>query len=82
MEELDGALAIMSTAEKIYELVKTMPETQISEVLDFAEFLKQKAFVKVEEQKLTEDRAVPPQLVSLPTLSGYIPQGWKEAIYE
>jgi Protein of unknown function (DUF2281) len=60
----------MSNAEKIYELVKTMPETQISEVLDFAEFLQQKASAKAEENKLTEDRSVPSQLVSLPTLVG------------
>jgi Protein of unknown function (DUF2281) len=53
----------MSNAEKIYELVKTMPETQISEVLDFAEFLKQKASAKAEEYQLTEDKSVPPQLV-------------------
>jgi Protein of unknown function (DUF2281) len=67
----------MSNAEKIYELVKTMPEAQISEVLDFAEFLKQKASAKAEEHKLTEDKSVPSQLVSLPTFSGHIPQGSK-----
>ena len=70
----------MSNAEKIYELVKTMPEAQISEVLDFAEFLKQKASAKPEEHKLTEDRSVPSQLVSLSTFSGHIPQGRKEHI--
>jgi hypothetical protein len=53
----------MSNAEKIYELVKTMPETQISEVLDFAEFLQQKTSAKAEEYQLTEDKSVPPQLV-------------------
>ncbi len=33
----------MNTAEKVYELVKAMPEAQANEVLHFAEFLKQKA---------------------------------------
>ena len=70
----------MNTAEKIYELVKTMPEAQISEVLDFAEFLNQKASAKPEGRKLAEDRFVPSQLVSLPNFSGHIPQGSKEAI--
>jgi hypothetical protein len=32
----------MSTAEKIYELVKAMPEAQAGEVLDFVEFLQHK----------------------------------------
>lgn len=38
----------MSTAEQIYELVKTLSEEQASEVLYFAEFLKQKAQFKSE----------------------------------
>jgi Protein of unknown function (DUF2281) len=59
----------MSNAEKIYELIKTMPEAQISEVLDFAESLQQKTSAKAEERKLTEDRSMP-QLVSPPTLVG------------
>jgi Protein of unknown function (DUF2281) len=33
----------MNAAEKIYELVKTLPEKQAVEVLNFVEFLKQKA---------------------------------------
>jgi Protein of unknown function (DUF2281) len=33
----------METPEKIYELVKTMPADQASEVLDFVKFLNQKA---------------------------------------
>ncbi len=33
----------MNAAEKIYELVKTLPENQAAEVLNFVEFLKQKA---------------------------------------
>ncbi len=33
----------MSIADRIYEAVKTMPEQQAAEVLDFAEFLQAKA---------------------------------------
>lgn len=32
----------MGTPERIYNLVRTMPEDQASEVLDFIEFLRQK----------------------------------------
>jgi hypothetical protein len=32
----------MTTAEKIYKAVKELPEPMLHEVLDFAEFLKQK----------------------------------------
>lgn len=32
----------MGTPEKIYELVKALPEDQAAEILDFAEFLLQK----------------------------------------
>lgn len=32
-----------TTAERIFELVQTMPEREAAEVLDFAEFLRQKA---------------------------------------
>ncbi len=31
----------MSSAEKIYELVKVMPEEEVSKVLDFIKFLQQ-----------------------------------------
>jgi hypothetical protein len=33
----------MGTPEKIYELVRALPEKQAAEVLDFVEFLSQKA---------------------------------------
>jgi hypothetical protein len=36
-----------------------MSEAQISQVLDFAEFLKQKGSAKAEDHKLTEDRSTP-----------------------
>lgn len=65
----------MSTAEKIYELVKGMPEEQVGEVLNFVESLQHKSQQAV---------ATPsePQLLPLPVLEGFMPQGWKDAIYE
>lgn len=38
----------MSSAEKIYELVKAMPADQVNEVLNVVEFLRQKAQFKSE----------------------------------
>ncbi|MEG4837295.1 DUF2281 domain-containing protein [Microcoleus sp. B9-D4] len=32
----------MTAAEKLYQLIQTLPESQINEVLNFAEFLHQK----------------------------------------
>lgn len=32
----------MTAAEKLYQLIETLPESQINEVLHFAEFLQQK----------------------------------------
>ncbi|HSM82810.1 MAG TPA: hypothetical protein VLS96_14060 [Nodosilinea sp.] len=37
----------MSTADAIYELVKTLPETEASLVLEFVEFVRQRAQSKV-----------------------------------
>lgn len=36
----------MGTPERIYELVKAMPAEQVTEVLDFVEFLQQKSRFK------------------------------------
>jgi hypothetical protein len=47
----------MTAAEKLYQLIQTLPENQINEVLNFAEFIHQK--------KLT-----PPQAIPLGTLTG------------
>jgi len=44
----------MNAAEKIYELVKTLPEKQADEVLNFVEFLKQKA-----HQEATAQSTIP-----------------------
>lgn len=64
----------MSTAERIYELVKALPEAQASEVLDFVEFLQ----YKFQQAAVSSE----PQLLPSPVLKGYLPQGWKDAIYE
>ncbi|MBD2428822.1 DUF2281 domain-containing protein [Phormidium sp. FACHB-1136] len=40
----------MSTAESIYELVKTLPEEEASLVLEFVEFVRQRAQSKIKRQ--------------------------------
>lgn len=64
----------MTTAKRIYELVKALPEAQASEVLDFVKFLQHKS----QQASVSSE----PQLLPLPVLEGYLPQGWKDAIYE
>ncbi len=64
----------MSPVERIYELVKALPEAQANEVLDFVELLQHKSQQAAVSSKL--------QLLPLPVLKGYVPQGWKDAIYE
>jgi Protein of unknown function (DUF2281) len=43
----------MTAADKLYQLIQTLPENQINEVLHFAEFLHQK-------QLTTPQQAIPP----------------------
>lgn len=43
----------MTTAEKLYQVIQTLPEHQINELLNFAEFLHQK-------YSLTPHQAIPP----------------------
>lgn len=78
----------MTAAEQVYELLKAMPPHQVGEVLDFAKFLKQKAASHsgVETTHTSDDsgllaETVEPDLKPLITLPGYIPDGWKDAIY-
>jgi len=47
----------MTAAEKLYQLIQTLPESQIDEILNFAEFLHQK-------------QLSPPQAISPGTLTG------------
>lgn len=42
----------MTTAEKLYQIIQVLPDSQINEVLNFAEFLHQK--------QLTTPQAIPP----------------------
>ena len=69
----------MPPAEKIYELVKDMPPNQISEMLNFAEFLKRKSEHKKESQpQYSVEVELKPRILS----DGYVPEGWKDAVYE
>jgi hypothetical protein len=52
----------MGTPERIYELVKALPEDQAVEVLDFVEFLRQKA--------QPQARITPPTAIPKGTLTG------------
>lgn len=69
----------MTSAERVYELVKDMPPNQISEILNFAEFIKQKSTSKNSEASTTNSKE--PQLQPLMVSKGYVPDGWKDAIY-
>jgi len=40
----------MTAAEKLYQLIQTLPEDQINEVLHFAEFLHQKQLLSPQPQ--------------------------------
>jgi hypothetical protein len=44
----------MTAAEKLYQLLQTLPESQINEILHFAEFLQQK------QKQLSPPPAIPP----------------------
>ncbi|WP_199247981.1 DUF2281 domain-containing protein [[Phormidium] sp. ETS-05] len=39
----------MTAAEKLYQLLQTLPESQINEVLHFAEFLQQKQLISPQQ---------------------------------
>lgn len=54
----------MKTPEKVYELVKELPENQAMEVLNFAEFLKHKIQLQAQKNSQTE---IGSQLDALPT---------------
>ncbi|MBD1874849.1 DUF2281 domain-containing protein [Nodosilinea sp. FACHB-131] len=55
----------MSTAESIYELVKTLPEEEAGMVLEFVEFVRQRAQSKA--KGLTASNFIGFQAVSLNT---------------
>jgi hypothetical protein len=64
----------MTIEERIVDTLRALTPEQQAEVLDFAEFLR---------LRLRPVRDVPAAgLMALPTLSGRVPSGWKDAIYE
>ncbi|WP_299402095.1 DUF2281 domain-containing protein [Acaryochloris sp. IP29b_bin.148] len=44
----------MTAAEKLYELIQALPESQVNEVLNFAEFLHQK------QRNISHSQTIPP----------------------
>jgi hypothetical protein len=42
----------MTAAEKLYQLIQTLPESQINEVLNFAEFLHQRQITPPQTQAI------------------------------
>ncbi|HEX9867773.1 MAG TPA: DUF2281 domain-containing protein [Candidatus Tectomicrobia bacterium] len=62
----------MTVEEQLLETLHTLPPAQQAEVLDFAEFLR---------LRLNPAPQLPAvELKPLPTLEGWIPPGWKDAI--
>lgn len=55
----------MSIAEKIYETVKSMPEQQAAEVLDFAEYVKSRHPAPVKPTSAEEQAALCAELQAL-----------------
>lgn len=47
----------MTAAEKLYQLIQTLPENQINEVLNFAEFLRQKQLTTPQSNTIPRDIA-------------------------
>jgi hypothetical protein len=64
----------MTMAEQILEILHELAPEQQAEVLDFAVFLHSRARAAQESTSVEH----PP----LPVLSGQMPPGWKDAIYE
>lgn len=54
----------MKVADRIYELVKTLPEEQASEVLTFIESLRQKTDVQLGQSTTLKDVTQPGRLLS------------------
>ena len=64
----------MTVEEQLLETLHALPPAQQAEVLHFAEFLRLR--LKPAPQVLAAD------LKPLPTLDGWVPPGWKDAIYD
>jgi hypothetical protein len=64
----------MTLEQQLLETLHTLPPAQQAEVVDFAAFLK---------HRLNEARAPTGEgLEPLPLLTGRMPSGWKDAIYD
>ncbi len=64
----------MTVAEQLLAILHALPPEQQAEVLDFAEFLRLR--LKPAPQPPAAD------LKPLPILDGWVPPGWKDAIYD
>lgn len=69
----------MGIPEKIYELVKTLPENQAVEILDFAEFLLQKRSRQSSTEVAT---ATEPQLLDFRQAAGLGQEVWQSVNVE
>ena len=54
----------MEAPEKIYELVKAMPEDEVSKVLTFVESLQQKTKRRLEQSNIPKDTTQPGRFLS------------------
>ncbi len=64
--------------KKLYEMMKQV----VLEVMeDKLEKLKLELISYIQQDKVTTTKPSPP-LKPLPTLEGFVPEGWKDAIYE
>jgi hypothetical protein len=60
--------------DQVLSVLRVLPPVQQREVLDFAEFLQQ-------HRQPTEPGPTA-TLLPLPVLEGWVPTGWKEAVYD
>jgi hypothetical protein len=60
----------MNAADKLYELVKALPEDQVAELLDFAEFLLQKRSRQASSEAVSDTES--PQKRPLSTYAGIL----------
>jgi hypothetical protein len=64
----------MTIEEQVLIVLRSLPAEKQREVLDFAEFLRDR------EPTFAAEPAE--ELLPLPILEGYVPEGWKDAIYD
>ncbi|MBD2576820.1 DUF2281 domain-containing protein [Oscillatoria sp. FACHB-1406] len=69
----------MSSADKLYELAKSLPEEQAAEILDFAEFLLQKRSRQLSTEVATSTE---PQLLDFRQAAGLGQEVWQSVNVE